>query len=109
MDQAAVAARLAELHGRLETLRRQARLLAAAAGIVAAAALWMAAGSALMALAAGLLAALVAGLLARMRATAPLRALARLEREHPEAVALAMDRYRLTLALERAERWKLFR
>lgn len=109
MDQAAVAARLAELHGALETLRRQGRILGALAAVFVGAVVWLAAGSALLALAAGLLAALATGLLTRLRAAALMRNLTDLERAHPEAVALAMDRYRLNRALDRAERWKLFR
>ncbi|MCE8421956.1 hypothetical protein LZ190_25480, partial [Rhodovulum sulfidophilum] len=83
MDQAAVAARLAELHGSLETLRRQGRILGALAAVLVGAVVWLAAGSALLALATGLLAALATGLLTRLRAAAVMRNLTDLERAHP--------------------------
>lgn len=108
MDQAEIAGRLAQLHGALATSRRRALLLVPLALVVAVAAA-STTGRPLLGLAAGVAAGGLGAIPGWIGRALTRRRLAELERAFPAEVALAMDRYRLARAVERASRWKVFR
>ena len=108
MEQALIAERLAELHGIIDQTKRRDRLVVTALALVVGSTTWLATDFG-TGLAAGTVAGVVASIPVWLRRASARRRLAQLERDHPEKVAVAMDRYRLAMASLRAERWKVFR
>ena len=109
MDQARIAARLAEIHTRIDQLRNRNARLGLGLGFIVLSAATATLHNALTGTAIGVAAGLAVTIPGRLGIGRLRRELAALERAHPEGVTLAMDRYRLNQATERAERWKLFR
>ena len=109
MDQADIAERLADLHGRIDRIRQRNHRLALVVGFIVLSAGTAVLHGALKGVALGVVVGFLVTVPGRFQIRGLTRQLAALQADHPEKVALAMDRYRLARAAERAERWKVFR